>query len=87
MKRTLCWKKARALNESVGDHWGLGSAYRGLGIVAQALGQYQEANHHDQKSPDDQYCSTNFLKGISLQDILLLCHSTFLSFLFGSTPR
>lgn len=31
------------LNSSVGDRWGLGSAYRGLGIVAQALGQHQEA--------------------------------------------
>jgi len=32
-----------ALNSSVGDRWGLGSAYRGLGIIAQVLGQHQEA--------------------------------------------
>jgi predicted ATPase/transcriptional regulator with XRE-family HTH domain len=32
-----------ALNTSVGDRWGLGSAYRGLGIIAQVLGQHQEA--------------------------------------------
>ena len=32
-----------ALNISVGDRWGLGSAYRGLGIIAQAQGEHQEA--------------------------------------------
>jgi len=36
-------EESAALNQSVGDRWGLGSAYRGLGIVAQALGQHQEA--------------------------------------------
>ena len=36
-------EESAALNQSVGDRWGLGSAYRGLGIVAQALGRHQEA--------------------------------------------
>ena len=28
---------------SVGDRWGFGSAYRGLGIIAQAEGKHQQA--------------------------------------------
>ena len=32
-----------ALSMSVGDRWGLGSAYRGLGIIAQAQGEHQQA--------------------------------------------
>jgi hypothetical protein len=30
-----------ALNKSVGAHWNLGSAYQGLGAVAQAQGEHQ----------------------------------------------
>ena len=32
-----------ALNSSIGFGWGLGTAYRGLGIVAQAQGEHQQA--------------------------------------------
>jgi len=32
-----------ALNRSIGFGWGLGTAYRGLGIVAQAQGKHQQA--------------------------------------------
>ncbi len=32
-----------ALNSSIGFGWGLGTAYRGLGIVAQAQGKHQQA--------------------------------------------
>ncbi len=32
-----------ALNSSVGDRWGLGSAYRGLGVIAQAQGDHSQA--------------------------------------------
>jgi tetratricopeptide (TPR) repeat protein len=32
-----------ALNSSIGDRWGLGRAYRGLGIVAQAQGEHMQA--------------------------------------------
>lgn len=32
-----------ALNRSIGDRWGLGYAYRGLGIVAQVQGEHQGA--------------------------------------------
>jgi tetratricopeptide (TPR) repeat protein len=32
-----------ALNRSVGFRWGLGTAYRGLGIVAEAQGKHQQA--------------------------------------------
>ena len=31
------------LNSSVGDRWGLGSTYRGLGIIAQAQGKHEQA--------------------------------------------
>src|SRR5512142_1450893 len=36
-------EESAALSISGGDGWGLGSAYRGLGIIAQAQGQHQEA--------------------------------------------
>ena len=41
-----------ALSISVGDRWGLGSAYRGLGLVAQAQGEHQEAVDIFRKSLD-----------------------------------
>ncbi len=41
-----------ALNSSVGDRWGLGSAYRGLGVVAQAQGEHQQAVVMFRKSLD-----------------------------------
>ncbi len=36
-------EESAALSSSVGDRWGLGSAYRGLGAVAQAQGKHQQA--------------------------------------------
>jgi predicted ATPase len=36
-------EESAALNSTVGDRWGLGSAYRGLGVVAQAQGKHQQA--------------------------------------------
>ena len=41
-----------ALNGSVGDRWGLGSAYRGLGVIAQAQGEHQQAMDMFRKSLD-----------------------------------
>ena len=35
--------ESTALNGSLGDRWGLGAAYRGLGLVAQAQGKHQQA--------------------------------------------
>jgi predicted ATPase/transcriptional regulator with XRE-family HTH domain len=40
------------LNNSVGDRWGLGSAYRGLGLVAQAQGEHIQAMDAFHKSQD-----------------------------------
>ncbi len=40
------------LNNSVGFSWGLGSAYRGLGVVAQAQGEHQQAVVMFRKSLD-----------------------------------
>lgn len=39
-----------ALNRSVGDRWGLGSAYRGLGLIAQAQGEHTRALNDLQQS-------------------------------------
>jgi tetratricopeptide (TPR) repeat protein len=36
-------EESAALNSSVGDRWGLGAAYRGLGVVDQAHGKHQQA--------------------------------------------
>jgi tetratricopeptide (TPR) repeat protein len=36
-------EESAALNASAGDRWGLGAAYRGLGVVAQAQGKHQQA--------------------------------------------
>ncbi len=36
-------EESAALSIAGGDDWGVGSAYRGLGIIAQAQGQHQEA--------------------------------------------
>jgi len=41
-----------SLGISVGDAWGLGFAYRGLGIVAQTLGEHQQAVDMFRKSLD-----------------------------------
>ena len=41
-----------ALNSSIGFGWGLGGAYRGLGIVAQAQGQHRQAVEMFRKSLD-----------------------------------
>ena len=41
-----------ALNNSIGFGWGLGGAYRGLGIVAQAQGQHRQAVEMFRKSLD-----------------------------------
>jgi predicted ATPase/DNA-binding XRE family transcriptional regulator len=41
-----------ALNSSIGFGWGLGTAYRGLGIVAQAQGKHQQAVDMFRKSLD-----------------------------------
>ena len=40
------------LNSSVGDRWGLGSAYRGLGILAEVRGEHQQAVDMFHKSLD-----------------------------------
>jgi len=45
-------EESAALNSSVGDRWGLGSAYRGLGVVAQAQGKHQQAVVMFRKSLD-----------------------------------
>ncbi len=36
-------EESAAINSSIGFGWGLGAAYRGLGIVAQAQGEHQQA--------------------------------------------
>jgi predicted ATPase len=36
-------EESAALSSSVGDRWGLGSAYRGIGVVAQAQGEHNQA--------------------------------------------
>jgi len=36
-------EESAALNSSVGDRWGLGAAYRGLGVIAQAQGEHMRA--------------------------------------------
>jgi tetratricopeptide (TPR) repeat protein len=36
-------EESAALNRSIGFGWGLGAAYRGLGIIAQAHGEHQQA--------------------------------------------
>jgi tetratricopeptide (TPR) repeat protein len=45
-------EESAALSSSVGDRWGLGSAYRGLGAVAQAQGKHQQAVVMFRKSLD-----------------------------------
>jgi tetratricopeptide (TPR) repeat protein len=45
-------EESAALNSSVGDRWGLGSAYRGLGVVAQAQGEHMQAVDMFRKSLD-----------------------------------
>jgi predicted ATPase/DNA-binding SARP family transcriptional activator len=45
-------EESAALNSSVGFGWGLGAAYRGLGIVAQAQGEHQQAVDMFRKSLD-----------------------------------
>lgn len=45
-------KESIALNRSVGDRWGLGTAYRGLGLVAQAQGEHPQALVAFHKSQD-----------------------------------
>ncbi|MFN8475570.1 MAG: tetratricopeptide repeat protein [Anaerolineae bacterium] len=45
-------EESAALNLSVGDRWGSGAAYRGLGVVAQARGQHQHAVAMFRKSLD-----------------------------------
>jgi predicted ATPase/transcriptional regulator with XRE-family HTH domain len=45
-------EESAALNRSVGDRWGLGSAYRGLGVVAQVQGDHQQAVVMFRKSLD-----------------------------------
>jgi predicted ATPase len=39
----LALEESAALNSSIGFGWGLGSAYRGLAIIAQAQGDHQQA--------------------------------------------
>jgi predicted ATPase/transcriptional regulator with XRE-family HTH domain len=41
-----------SLNQLVGDRWGLGSAYRGLGLVMQAEGEHSQALESFHKSLD-----------------------------------
>jgi tetratricopeptide (TPR) repeat protein len=36
-------EESAALNRSVGDRWGVGAAYRGLGVINQAHGEHQQA--------------------------------------------
>jgi tetratricopeptide (TPR) repeat protein len=36
-------EESAALNSSVGDRWGVGAAYRGLGVINQAHGEHQQA--------------------------------------------
>jgi tetratricopeptide (TPR) repeat protein len=36
-------EESMSLNSSVSDRWGLGAAYRGLGDIAQAQGEHQQA--------------------------------------------
>jgi len=48
----LALEESAALNSSIGDRWGLGSAYRGLGVVAQAQGKHQQAVIMFRKSLD-----------------------------------
>ena len=48
----LALEESLALNSSVGDRWGLGSAYRGLGVVAQAQGKHEHAVVMFRKSLD-----------------------------------
>jgi tetratricopeptide (TPR) repeat protein len=45
-------EESAALNSSVGDRWGLGSAFRGLGVVAQAQGAHLQAMDMFRKSLD-----------------------------------
>jgi hypothetical protein len=40
------------LNTSIGDRWNLGFAYRGLGLIAQALGEHVQAVDMFHKSLD-----------------------------------
>jgi tetratricopeptide (TPR) repeat protein len=39
----IALEESAALNSSIGFGWGLGAAYRGLGIIAQAQGEHQQA--------------------------------------------
>jgi predicted ATPase/transcriptional regulator with XRE-family HTH domain len=48
----LALEESVALGISVGDRWGLGFAYRGLGIIAQAQGEHLEALAMFRKSLD-----------------------------------
>jgi len=45
-------EESAALSLSAGDRWGLGSAYRGLGVVAQAQGEHIQAVDMFRKSLD-----------------------------------
>ncbi|HEX6268912.1 MAG TPA: tetratricopeptide repeat protein, partial [Anaerolineales bacterium] len=45
-------EESAALNSSVGDRWGLDAAYRGLGLIAQAQGEHQQAVVMFRKSLD-----------------------------------
>jgi predicted ATPase/transcriptional regulator with XRE-family HTH domain len=48
----LALEESIVLNSSVGDRWGLGSAYRGLGLVAQAQSHHEQALEAFHKSRD-----------------------------------
>ena len=48
----LALEESVALSSSVGDRWGLGFAYRGLGIIAQSQGEHQGAIDLFRKSLD-----------------------------------
>jgi predicted ATPase/transcriptional regulator with XRE-family HTH domain len=43
-------EESAALSITIGDRWGLGTAYRGLGVVAQAQGEHIQAVNMFQKS-------------------------------------
>ncbi|MGE5221374.1 MAG: tetratricopeptide repeat protein, partial [Omnitrophica WOR_2 bacterium] len=48
----LALEESAALNSTVGDRWGLGSAYRGLGLISQAQGKHPQAITMFRKSLD-----------------------------------
>jgi len=45
-------EESAALSISIGDRWGLGTAYRGLGVIAQAQGEHAQAVDMFHKSLD-----------------------------------